>query len=200
MATRLSVLSLHTGAWNKPATPGLPTRLTVNRTLFSCVRSLRRSRFGKLRLQPLRRPSSAFRSATSAGEQATSEESAGTHHTRTTVDDAVLIQGMFCVPTSRAEIGTSSLHPKLLMTSWVQALAGPAVISRIGTTRSSSKYLNLRYAGIVTSLLRCMLSTSAKCDTGGGVHTHLASSSQSVSLQTGVTIATCWPAVTAAHQ
>ena len=105
------MLSLHTGAawlklpgaaWLKPATPSLSTRLTVNRAILCRVRSPNRSNFGKARLQPLRRPSLAFRSATSTEVQSdagTGGASAGTQPTRTAVDDAILIQGKAFVPT-----------------------------------------------------------------------------------------------------
>lgn len=181
------MLTLHTGAaWSDPAKTYLPARLVINRATLCRVRSRRRYSFAKPRLQPLRRPS-PFRSATLHSNADSCVDSVGTQHIRTTVDDAVLIQGKFVVQNKVAELSVSGLHQKFnqLFIICMQALAGPAVIRRGGTTRLSSKYMISRYAiaAQVAYSNLCFRPLQNLLQEAGFTHIWLPPPSQSVSRQ-----------------
>ena len=99
--SRSSVLSVRArAAWSEPARPCLPTRLIVCRGTNSRLLSPGKNSIRSFRLQPLwpsRLPVRSTPSCTSELHSSadSSVESVGTQHKRTTVDDAVLIQGRF---------------------------------------------------------------------------------------------------------
>lgn len=95
--SRPSVLSVRVrAAWLQPARPCLPTHLIVRRGTLSRLRSPREYGIGGSGLQPPRRSSLAVRSTSSCTPELHSSADSSveeTQHKRTTVDDAVLIQG-----------------------------------------------------------------------------------------------------------
>ena len=119
--SRPSVLSVRDRAtWSEPARPCLPTRLIVCRGTPSRLLFPRKKSIRSFNLQPLRRFSLAFRSTPVCKSELhssadSSVESVGTQHKRTTVDDAVLIQGKLVLGFRRAfEVTKSNLQNFLL--------------------------------------------------------------------------------------